>query len=516
VISETFFVSITRIFFLFLKPVRGIVLGRLLGPALYGMMNIPVPYIQIFVILSNIGFNTAIVKLMPDHIQAGRSGAARMIYRSAVSLTVTLSLVWTALLLLFAPRIARDLAHNPEAVGPIIVYALIIPFMAVNALYAAVYLAVQRGKLRAKITAVHGLLNIALPIACALLWHRRVTPVIAGFLTAELVGAAIFFIFFNRKILKSLAKVAAPIFAGAREMAGFGFLFFFASLGWNMLNSIDRLMVTYYLPIEQYGFYSMAAQVITAFSIVAATTGVALVPSLTVARSSGDAVGFDRQIQNTTRFAFLAIVPAVALAFVLSGDLFGILLPSFVPAVPIIKILAFIGFVDIMCRVGWASLVACGRGGGVASAYISAAIWNVLWNRLLIPRYGLVGAAAATLSSFVLLALLLQLMMRRASGTNVRPINLLHPFLASLVYWLIDRMLHGQWYLVRIPVILLGGSAAYVTLVLLTGLVRKADLEGARKALEPRSSVPHVALALWLLGLLERYRVALRRESSAL
>ena len=41
VISDTFFVSISKIGILLLKPIRGIVLGRILGPALYGMLNIP-------------------------------------------------------------------------------------------------------------------------------------------------------------------------------------------------------------------------------------------------------------------------------------------------------------------------------------------------------------------------------------------------------------------------------------------------------------------------------------------
>jgi O-antigen/teichoic acid export membrane protein len=264
-------------------------------------------------------------------------------------------------------------------------------------------------------------------------------------------------------------------------------------------------MVTYYLPIEQYGFYSMAAQVITAFNIISGTVGTALVPSLAVARSLGDDRIFDRQIQSVSRFALVALVPIVAIAFVLCGDLFELVLPNFIPSVQIIQILALIGFVDIFCRVAWSALVAYGKGGQVAFAYISASIWNIVWNRLLIPRYGLVGAAGATLSSFVLLALLLQFLMRRASGTNVRLMNLIHPALASVAYWLLDLLLSGQDPLLRILVISLGGSFLYIVIALLTGLLRRSDFERARSALEPRAGVFHVGLALRLIALLERF-----------
>jgi stage V sporulation protein B len=512
VISETFFVSATRVIFLGLKPVRGILLGGLLGPALYGMLNVPIPYIQIFVILSNIGFNTAIVKLMPDRLQAGRKDLALTIYRAALILTVSLSVIWTVLLILFAPQIARTFARNPDAVQPLVIYSLIIPFMAVNALYAALYFAVQRGKLRAMITAVHGFLNIILPVIAALVWRQRVTPVIAGFLTAEIVGAFFFFALFHRNVLVGFGRRTGTILGGMREIFAFGFLFFFANLGWDVLNSVDRLMVTYYLPIEQYGFYAMAAQIITALSIIAASAGVALVPSLTVARSAGDAAMFDRQVRNTARLTFIVLVPFVMLAFVTAQDLFAVILPSFLPSVPILRILVFIGFVDILCRVAWAALVAHGRGGMVAIAYVSAALWNITWNRLLIPPYGLVGAAAATLSSFVVLAIVLQSTMWKASGTYVRPARLLHPLLVSLVFPLLGFALGSVGHIWRIIVICAAGSVLYAFFALRTGLVTRNDLMQARNIAERRAPAGHAILMLRVIGLLERVRGARDRS----
>ena len=88
VISDTFFVSAARIGTTLLKPIRGIILARLLGPELYGVMSIPLPYVQIMTLLANIGFNTSIVKLAPDYLQKGRSDLARMIFRSTTVMTL--------------------------------------------------------------------------------------------------------------------------------------------------------------------------------------------------------------------------------------------------------------------------------------------------------------------------------------------------------------------------------------------------------------------------------------------
>ena len=517
VISDTFFVSFSRILVLLMKPVRGIILGRLLGPALYGILNIPVPYVNILKLLSNIGFNTAVVKLVPAYRQKGRMDLARMILRSTAALTVTLGALWSILIVVLAPQIAERIAHRPDALNPIRLYALIIPFLAMNTFYISAYLAVQRGKLQGAITLWHGVLQVALPLAFILI-RRSVTLVIGGLVAAEVIGTILFAVYLGRRGLAGfgggtgpLARGAAgsgaetgPLGRGMREVWGFGRLFFFTDLGWMMIHSVDKLMVQNLLDIEQYGFYAMAALVITGLSTIATTGGIALVPSLTVARESGDAAAFRRQARNTARLGFIVLVPIVAMIIVLIGDFFAIVLPRFVPSVPVIRTLACIGFVLVFSRVAWATLVAYGRGTAASIAYIFAAVWNVAWNWILIPPYGIVGAAMATLSTFIVLALVLQILMYRVSREWVGIGGLIHAVLISLLFPILGWLMPGAGHLLRIISVTVTGCVLYGILSLVTRLVRAADLEKVTIALRPRAHVPHVHAALGLIGLLRR------------
>jgi O-antigen/teichoic acid export membrane protein len=503
VISDTFFASTSKIVVQLLKPIRGVILGNLLGTYLYGLMNIAVPYINIFLILSNIGFGTAAMKLVPGYLHKGRKDLARMIYRSSAVLTMTFGSLWCILLLVFSNRIAERFAHQPDAVTPIRIYALVIPFLALNVFYGALYLAVQRGKLRAVITFIYGFFTLILPIV-AVLWRRNVNLIIGGLVTAEVIGVVLFVVLFHRRIINRWGPEIGPLVKGMKEVFGFGYLFFFASLGWNLINSVDRLMVKFYLPTDQYGVYFMATRVITALSLVASTAGVALIPSLTVARDSGDRTLFRKQIHGTTRIAFLALVPVVILLYVLSRDIISLLLPpGFLPAASLIQILVFVGLVDIICRTGYASLVAYGRGGTAAIAYILAAVWNIFWNWILIPRYGLAGAAIATLSAFVVLAFFLQIMMQWISHAHVPLTNLLYPILISLVFPLIGWLLRDAGSIVRLVAVFVPGTAAYLLIALATGIIRRKDLEESRLMLTPRATVLHVRLTLKIVGIME-------------
>jgi O-antigen/teichoic acid export membrane protein len=503
VISDTFFISGSKILVTLLKPIRSVILGRILGPALYGLLSIPVSYVQLLVLFSNIGFSMSVVKLVPEYLQKGREDLASMIYSAAVFLTLSLSTLWCILLIVFAPWLAENIAHQSEAAGPIRIYALIIPFLALNAFYAMAYIAVQRGKLRAGVTLAHGLLNVALPIA-AVLWRRNVVSVIAGFLTAEVIGALLFTAYFHRKAIRSWTSSSGPLLRGIREVFGFGFLFFFASLGWNLINTVDRIMVKYYLPAEQLGFYSMAAIVITALSVISSTTGSALIPPLTALRISSGMDAFRRQIRSTARIVLIALVPVVVMIYLLAGDVISIVLPKFLPTAGVVKILVIVGIVDIFCRTGWASLAACSKGGPAASAYLFAALLNIVLNRMLIPRMGITGAAVATLVTFIVLAATLQTMMWIVSRARVSPLSLIHPLAISAVYLLLSLATGSISPWARVIIVLAAGTAFYILLAGQTGLIRRSDLETARRSLEPRGHVPHVRLALACLSTISR------------
>jgi O-antigen/teichoic acid export membrane protein len=503
VISDSFFYSAARIAILVLKPIKGILLGNLLGPRLYGILNIPNPYILIASMLSNIGFNTSVLKLMPGYLQDGRPDLSRMIYRSSAFLTVILSSLWAALLLVFSPWLAEHLAHEPAALNPIRLYALAIPFLAVNTFFASVYLAVQRGKLGAAITFVYGLLNTLLPVA-AVLWQRNVTLIVGSMLAAEAVAAAIFTFCFHREVLSGFGKAIGPLWRGMRETVSFGFLFFIAGLGWNLINSVDRIMIKFYLPSEQLGFYSMGAQVVTILNVVASTLGFALVPSLTAANDAGDQASFRKLIHNAARFGFIVLMPVTMVVFVLSKDFFSILVPRFGPSIVIVQIVAAITFIDLFCRIGWAALVAHGRGGLSAIAYVAAAAVNVGLNVILIPRYGIVGAAVAVLATFVVLAAVILVMAGRVTGGRIGLMVWLHPLLLAAAYLLLGWLTAGMNELLRIAIVAVGGTALYAAGAFTTGLIRGEDIERIREMLLPRAAAPHVRLALAVLGVTGR------------
>jgi O-antigen/teichoic acid export membrane protein len=263
-------------------------------------------------------------------------------------------------------------------------------------------------------------------------------------------------------------------------------------------------MVKYYLPADQLGFYAMAAIVVTSLSVVSSTAGTALIPSLTASRVDGGMDTFRRQIRSTARISLIAMVPIVMIIFSLSGDALTIVLPKFIAAAVIMQILAFVGIVDIFCRISWAALASYAKGGMSAAAYIFAAAFNVALNAVLIPRMGVSGAAVATLTTFCVLAVILLAMMWKISRAKISAVSLLHPLVLSMVYPMLDAAARSMSPGARMIIVLVAGSAVYVILAALTGLIRAADLDTAEKTLRPREHIAHVRFALLAIAALRK------------
>jgi O-antigen/teichoic acid export membrane protein len=320
---------------------------------------------------------------------------------------------------------------------------------------------------------------------------------------AGLIGSVIFTIMFRKKVIPAFRKLSGYFATGVKKLLSRGIFFFFTSLGWNLLNSLDRILIKFYLPAKELGYYSISILFITVLAAFSSTMGQALIPSLTAVRAQSNDEAFRRQIINTSRIGFMIIVPVVVMTYVLAEDLIMILLPDFGPAVVLVQILIFIGIFDLVNHVAKASIVACDRGGWLAATYIFCAGWNVVWNIILIPRMGLEGAALASLSSYVILAVVLHLLMTRFSGVRLKISHLLMPLLFSGIYLLLKWVLPELGHLPELLVTAAAGTALYLLLLIIGGMIRSGDIRRSRESILARKEAPHVRMVLKGLSVLE-------------
>ena len=180
---------------------------------------------------------------------------------------------------------------------------------------------------------------------------------------------------------------------------------------------IDAYLIAVLIPdpSEPLGFYSMAVGLAEMVFLVPNAVSTIFFPHI-ASLPQEDA---DRQVPMVARVTLL-ITTAVALLMIPGAiAMILILLPAFKSSIPPFLIL-LPGVVSLsVAKVVGSYMAGIGRPGINSSVAIASFVVNVVANLLLIPPFGIVGAAAASLVSYSFSAVLLTAIAARVTGTSV-------------------------------------------------------------------------------------------------
>lgn len=197
-------------------------------------------------------------------------------------------------------------------------------------------------------------------------------------------------------------KVALPIFF----VEGFGYL----------LTNSDVVVVGLYLQPDEVGIYFAAAKTMALMQFVFFSVKAAAAPRFASLVAEGDRDALARFAGEMARWGFWPSL-GVGIVMLLTGhvllSLFG---PGFTEGYPLMAIL-FLGYLSkASVGPGEVLLTMAGRQQLCAWLYAVVLVSNIGLNMLLIPVYGLSGAAMAAAGAMMIEAVLLHLTVRKALG----------------------------------------------------------------------------------------------------
>jgi len=403
-----------RIFSAAIAFVSQIILARLMGEFEYGVFVFVWVIAIILGNLSCLGFHTAVIRFLPQYRNAGADEAI-------IGLAATARIfAMISATLIAATGIAaiHFLGDRIEAhyVQPLFIGAFVLPMIALGD--------VLDGTARANGWAVHALSPtyivrplLILCFVAGAIWLGRMadanTALVAALAATYLTTLAQFLVVTTRLQkrfpaqrveihVKTWLMVAFPIFL----IEGFYF----------MLTNADVIIVGIYLPPEKVAVYFAAAKTMALVHFVYFAVKAAAAQRFSALVSGTDRTALARFARQTVHWTFWPslLVGGVVIAagpFLLS--LFG---PSF-QAGHLIMVILFAGIITkAMIGPGEVLLTMAGKLKICATIYAVALTANLGLNVLLIPLWGLHGAAAATAGAMMIEAGLLHLIIRRQLG----------------------------------------------------------------------------------------------------
>lgn len=389
VFRNTSYLFISEIIIKILGVLWVVILARNLSVDNYGIYSVVVSFIAIFSFLPDMGVGIITIREIAKH-----KNKASTLLGEAFLLNSIL-----AFLTIFVALFISYIFHVQEHI--LIFIALItLLFSTIRSIAVFYFDGMEKMQFSAILNSLNSLLLITFAATGLFLFSGNVYFVFIGMLIGTLVSVGVsYMVLYRYESIRFTFDIRRSAFL-LKEGIPLGIASFAALI----YSRIDVVMLSKFLGNTQAGIYSAA----TPFSIALVQLlnvpfVVALFPALARLHKE-DSVRFKKAIYKSLSIVLLWSVPAAFLIYVFSGSVISLLFGNkYDKAIPILKILVFsVPFISLSA-VLYKVLVAMQLQKDYLFISVIGAALNILLNILLIPNFGIQGAAfSAVLTQMIL------------------------------------------------------------------------------------------------------------------
>ncbi|RLC91538.1 MAG: hypothetical protein DRI39_10170 [Chloroflexi bacterium] len=370
-------------------------LARWLGADGLGLYSLAITILSMGLLLGNFGLSQSILKYVAED-RDNRDKAARIVL-SGFSVSIVLGAACGVLVYVFRGPIA-DFFDMPEVADFLPILALAFPFYSLFTSTTGLFNGLRQMRTYAFLVMGQSVLRTVVVLVLA-----GIGAGVKGAVGGVVVSAAaisLLGLFASRHLIRTSLEGWAQ---NARRLLSFGGRMFAADATNVIANRIDVVVIGYYMAADDIGYYSAAALVATFFPLLPGAIQRITFPAASQLWAQKDYQTLARMIDKSMKYSTCVIAPLGLVVGFFAKDIlttvFGagfdvaaaplcVLLIARVlrggTAVPIGNVIPAIGRPDLNFKI---ELIGAGL--------------NVGLNILLIPRYGILGAAIATTISLV-------------------------------------------------------------------------------------------------------------------
>jgi len=376
------------------------VLGKELGPSGLGLYTLVFTIYMFGMQYAAFGISSALIKYVAEY-DDDPSQIKCFVSSGIVGSFVTGSFI-SVLMYLLAGFISIQFFHNPEMVDLLKITALCFPFIAMQKAVIGTLNGLRKMKWYAVVNiAQHGSV-MAVSIVLVMLLGMGVKGAVIGLAAPTIVVGLLSLVL----IREYFAFEQAILRTVLNKVLWFGFYIVIAD-SIAMLNvQVDSLMVGHFLNETEVGYYAVAVLFIEGLRLIPDSIQKVITPSIANFYGKKDYLNINKLIKNTVLRVFV-ITSFASLSILLLGQFLIELLfrDDFLPAYEplLILVVGSVIYGPISSING--TLPGIGKVNVMFKISLICAVMNIILNILLIPKYGITGAAIATSTSLIFTAL---------------------------------------------------------------------------------------------------------------
>jgi O-antigen/teichoic acid export membrane protein len=458
-----------RLFEYIVRFAFSIIVARAIGVEQFGLYTLGTTVVSIAAMLALLGFQTGIVRFMPPAIRKRDDARIWGIIQIATGLPAISGLILATGLFLFAYPLANMVFHDNRLVFVFRLACLGIPLEALNWIAFTI---VQSFKKMQYIALAN---NIVIPVSklffsiAFLAAGLSTSGIVAAHVIATAAGLALLIYFVNK-----LFKLNRPFRSAKRDLDQLLKYSLTTHLGWMLLTvrgTLETLILGFLGLTTGVGVFTAATRLSTIGNMLFVSIASISGPIITDLYSRGEFIQLKAFYRTTTRWLVTFNLPLFLTFMIFAGPLLSIFGSDFTTGATSLMILAIGMLVYTGTGVG-ATILDMTDHPKVNSANSAFLVLvSISFDVLFIPRWGVIGAAAASALATVLVNIIALVEVYILVGMQPYDLRIVKPFLAGLVttiltYLITQRLTFTPLVQMLVGVVLLWGIYAGTLLIL--------------------------------------------------
>ena len=385
-------IAVSSLFHLLLR----IVLGRELGAAGLGLYTLVFTIYTFGMQFAAFGIGAALTKYIAEHNE--NLGKVKELVSSGLTGSFISGSIMGFVLYLLSNVISNDIFHNPEMVYMLKITAFSFPFIALQKTVLGTLNGMRRMNYFAFINIVQNILVLFISFALVIFFKLDVFGAVLGFVAPTILTGLLSLIF-----IKDLFKIPCRLFnSDLRELSWFGFYVVLANSIGVVNTQIDSFLVGFFMNEVEVGYYAVAIIFMNGMMLIPSSIQLVTTPKIASYYGKKDYKSIRYFIKGIVLKVFLitifiSIILVVFGKFLISIIFTAEFLPAYKPM--LILLIVNLAYAPIVSINGWFS--STGRIKLIFKFVAFSSALNILLNILLIPKFGIIGAATATAISLL-------------------------------------------------------------------------------------------------------------------
>lgn len=361
------------------------IVGRHLGPELFGMFNWALGLCAVVTSIANAGVDNVVIR----EVARNRSKAPTYLLSALVLKLITAGISYLGILVYLD---CRHYSGLQLAVGYLLCSMVIAESLATTC--RSVLTGLERQDVAAVVSVLTNLARVAIVI---ILVYRGYTVIAVSVVTVNIMCATFVA---NMAMIRRLSPVNWKAdLSVSKYLVTVGSSFLLSDLVMKLFDRADYIMLEIYMGVAAVGIYSAAYRIIDIVQMISYSCSLALFPII-AKRILGNEEGYARAITRATKYLAMIGIPLCAGVFLLGKQLMlGLYSDKYAASGTCLALLIWSRVGGFLIAPGQQSVAARNAQLWLFPPVLVRTIINIGMNLYLIPRYGFIGSCWAMIVS---------------------------------------------------------------------------------------------------------------------